>query len=317
MDLSWDRSLDTRTMMWDAASMLLASPVAQGKTLRPGYVKIARNAARALKREMGEGDVYYGNENSTLVRKGCNQQRCDYLISIDYKLSSSLPCTSIRLLHESAHLAWDGHTVDEELHCRRLEIAYFQNLLRTRWQFKTRSGQQEWSTRVRRGDAVDKSLQLTDMEQFDESHQLVDYVLRAPSYHESIDDAWIRNSQHYWGGLTNRWPETRGLYVRKLAARGGMANARMTKAIVESLTRLGQFRPPPNYASPGYQMSQDGLSSFAILAAGGLGRQAAEGWRVVRKALRPLLVNEQEKAELRRIESDLDPFGDSVRLVGE
>jgi hypothetical protein len=49
--------------------------------------------------------------------------------------------------------------------------------------------------------------------------QLVDYVLLIPYYTQKdyIDAKWIIDHLQLWGGLKNRWPSTKGLYIRILA----------------------------------------------------------------------------------------------------
>lgn len=69
--------------------------------------------------------------------------------------------------------------------------------------------------------------------------QLIDDILSISTYQtdDYITPPWIANNLANWGGLRNRWPETRGLYIRVLAGSVDTYYSRLIVDIMESINR--------------------------------------------------------------------------------
>jgi hypothetical protein len=67
--------------------------------------------------------------------------------------------------------------------------------------------------------------------------QLVDYVFSIETYTRSryINPQWIIDNLTHWGGLRNRWPETRGLYIHVLAP---TVDAYFTRAVLDIMESI-------------------------------------------------------------------------------
>ncbi len=100
------------------------------------------------------------------------------------------------------------------------------------------------SIQLKRKSPADKVLNMSLQESCEKQRQLIDFLFYA-DYGELIDTEWVRRNLDNWGGLTNRWPEVRGFYVRALANRGLLGNVRGIKCVLESLL---MFHPPRQQA---------------------------------------------------------------------
>jgi len=74
--------------------------------------------------------------------------------------------------------------------------------------------------------------------------QLIDDILSISTYQtdDYIDPPWIANNLANWGGLPNRTPETRGLYIRVLAGSADTYYTRLIVDIMESIERREDWR---------------------------------------------------------------------------
>ena len=95
--------------------------------------------------------------------------------------------------------------------------------------------------------------------------QLIDDILAIETYTRSsyITPQWIIDNLNNWRGLGNRWPQTRGLYVRLLAQ---SVDAYFTRAIVdimESITSQADWNAMMANAGPlrSIQIALDDLSA--------------------------------------------------------
>ena len=123
------------------------------------------------------------------------------------------------LVHEATHAALDFPRLYEEMAARMVPIYYYREL--------TGPGVfNEAADIPGKGPGKRVTLPKGGFKDYGEQSealkkdQLVDVVLSidtytAPSY---ITAQWIVDGLGLWGGLKNRWPETKGLYIKKLAA---------------------------------------------------------------------------------------------------
>jgi hypothetical protein len=148
-----------------------------------------------------------------------------------------LPAVSLVLVHEGVHAAMDHQDIDfqrlyEEMAARKLPILYYREL----------SGPGVVDTQTGRRVVLGKS------DAFDEYHamseamdkdQLVDYVLDIETYTKRsyLDEDWVVANFDHWGGMANRWPGTRRLYVKiLLPVAGDTYYAARILGILESIS---------------------------------------------------------------------------------
>lgn len=149
-----------------------------------------------------------------------------------------LAATSCNIVHEAVHLAHDIESYPEEEHlCRTLQILYFHDLLSARsYQSRVTGGtctasflpttpyyadyRNRWNRHLSR-DLIDQLLSIEDYRRDLESDETASFIVR---------------SLNWWGGLSNRWPSTRGYYLRSLASQFG-DYAWTILRILESLSR--------------------------------------------------------------------------------
>jgi hypothetical protein len=109
------------------------------------------------------------------------------------------------------------------------------------------------------------------------------------------------------GRATNRWPDTRGLYVNLLAAQGPQ-NAQLIKRILESV--LEPFTPTVGYTKFKSKSSADPDDERQRLIALRYEAGKSDGWSKVKAALQPLLIDSRQKQELESIDERLGrPMG--------
>jgi hypothetical protein len=128
----------------------------------------------------------------------------------------NLAITSAMLVHEGCHRVRSVgvlNDLDEEIITRTLQISYYREL---------RAGIRIHSES--RGQIVDLQLNPrddpADMETMDghiRRGRLIDWLVRIPEYRRHIDEEWIRERIDWWGGPSNRTPETRRIYIEILA----------------------------------------------------------------------------------------------------
>ncbi len=129
-----------------------------------------------------------------------------------------LPALSLLLVHEATHATVDFDDLYDEMAARMLPILYFREL--------SESGVvNEHNDPPRPGATVVVRLGPGSFPEFEEQRdalrrdQLIDYILDIRTYRRSqyITPQWIVDNLTHWSGLRNRWPKTRGRYIRLLA----------------------------------------------------------------------------------------------------
>lgn len=283
----------------NAANMFIYSLTGIGLRGTTHQATLARRAARALKQEVAQNDIFFSKKlKHALGLHRYDRGKKNSIIYINYKLRNNLLGISLMLAHEAVHTQTSQHEIDEELNARRVAILYFQDLTRLQWTFPAHDGSSMKSERLQRGFPVDKELTMSIQESCDDHHQLIDLVLQHPDYQEYIDTAWVRKSlqREWWGGLVNRWPSTRGFYVKLFAEESQknasnttlkMDNALAIKNILESLFKELQLAPN--------ELAQS-EKSWVIAFGKSVGGE--QGMRNVRSALEPLLGDQKMKREL-------------------
>jgi hypothetical protein len=159
-----------------------------------------------------------------------------YLESLPSRLR--LGALSLLLVHEGMHATVNFTRLYDELAARILPVHYFREL----------SGPgvfNEASDPPRPGGHTEVvQLPSGSMPSFDRQSEalrhdrLIDYVLSIDTYTRPryVNPRWIINNITNWHGLGNRWPETRGLYIRVLAP---TVDAYFTRAIPDIMESIG------------------------------------------------------------------------------
>ena len=145
---------------------------------------------------------------------------------------------SLLLVHEATHATVHFTRLYDEMAARMLPILYYREL----------SGPgvfNEANDPPRPGQSSVVRLSSDDLPEFEEQsealrkEQLVDFILSIDTYTRPryITPQWIVDNLTHWRGLRNRWPETRGLYIRLLAESVDNYFTRAIIDIMESIER--------------------------------------------------------------------------------
>lgn len=301
--------------IWNAASMFIASPTGRSQRGTGHQRSLAKRVVQALKHEIHEGDIKFSNNvpHNALGNARLTESSGNIVITLKSSLKNDMAATSLMLVHEALHHhTIDHHPITEELDARRLSILYFQDLIRTSWMYKTKDGKMTSSIKLQRKSSTDKKLNMSLQESCDKHKQLIDFVFYA-DYGRLVDTEWVRRNLDYWGGLENRWPEIRGFYVRALAKRGTIGDARGIKRVLESL--LKSHHPAPGYKEEFAYVANMARKQAFVMGLTSKGPMAGVSgpwhgitgsWKLVRRGLKPLKVNQYHWSDLKRLESSLD-----------
>lgn len=122
-----------------------------------------------------------------------------------------LAAVSVVLVHEGTHavLGDSVPSLHEELLARKVPIYYYRELV-GQGVVNPWTGHRVW---LGSSHGVEH---LREQSRYVDRDQLVDHTLAVRTYHKLLDAKWIKDSKDLWGGLRNRWPSTRRLYVRTL-----------------------------------------------------------------------------------------------------
>jgi hypothetical protein len=166
---------------------------------------------------------------------------------------SKLAAFSLILAHEAIHLVHNLNLVEEEVICRTVELLYFQDLLHG-LSYTSRVTGERCNARLSAGSSAGRTVirDCNDMRRWHERAQLVDYVLRIPTYQHRLSAQFVRRSFRWWGGIGNRQPLTKGLYLRALAEDGQRADVRLMIEILQSFSSQAEWQEagvaPADYA---------------------------------------------------------------------
>jgi hypothetical protein len=79
---------------------------------------------------------------------------------------------------------------------------------------------------------------LKEQSDYVKDDQLVDYVISVRTYRQSLTPGWIARHADDWGGLANRWADTRGRYIHVLARDDDPDSAGLILDILETTEAL-------------------------------------------------------------------------------
>src|SRR5262249_54309106 len=142
------------------------------------------------------------------------------------------------LCHEAAHLVLREEYPQEETMCRTLDIQYFEDLTTGKpYSIKSAVSNEVITPRLMRGSAEVERLvgMLLEQQKWYSRGQLIDFVLKDPTYRAGLSAEWVRRSISWWGGITNRLLPTRGFYLHVLVSRGSGAADEVVLRILESI----------------------------------------------------------------------------------
>lgn len=243
--------------IYDAINLFKFSRVGQGNSHIPGdaeyqqrYRRLAQEIVAKLWRLWSADEIGFFKLAQTRLGESARQTGPD--IRVNNQLEPAMTvgtyttaaeqgklaaCSAI-LVHEATHLVRHIASLPEEdTLCRTIQVLYFQELKQGR----------TYRSRVAGAQCTARYLQTTrwygsqqrNLNRFN-SKDLVDYVLSIEVYRRDLETprtaAFIARSLSWWGGLRNRWPSTKGYYLRSLASQTGRDYAPPILEILESIT---------------------------------------------------------------------------------
>lgn len=144
---------------------------------------------------------------------------------------------SLLLVHEATHATVNFSKLYDEMAARMLPILYWRELsgpgVFNEANDPPRPGQGSSIVRLAPGSL----LEFDEQDRALSRDQLIDDILAIRTYTRSsyITPQWIIDNLNNWRGLRNRWPQTRGLYVRLLAQ---SVDTHFTRAIVDIMESI-------------------------------------------------------------------------------
>jgi hypothetical protein len=149
-----------------------------------------------------------------------------------------LAACSGNIVHEATHIVRPIASYPEsEVLCRTIQLFYIQEL-------KLGCSYQSCITHTR---CTAKLLPLTPWYQSYQwrlnrlaSSDLIDSIFDIPEYRRDLETAatadFVARSQTWWGGLDNRWPSTKGLFLKSLASQTAQDYSETILKVLESIT---------------------------------------------------------------------------------
>jgi hypothetical protein len=170
--------------------------------------------------------------------------RVGHNLRINTAYMDELPSTirlgalSLLLVHEGIHATVNFTKLYDELAARILPIHYFRELsgpgVFNEASDPPRPGRHTETVRLPPGSMPSFDRQSAALSR----DQLVDHMLSIETYTKAryVNPQWIIDNLTHWRGLGNRWPETRGLYIRVLAPTFDTYFTRAVLDIMESIS---------------------------------------------------------------------------------
>jgi hypothetical protein len=224
------------------------------------YSQTARTSGRAADVVRSLWSLYKRNEIGFRVleketRGSYQAGDPDYDLQVNRQYIDGLPAKerlaalSLEVVHEAVHdlhQMWtsapnneDNRYLLDEMAARKLQVSYYLELsgpgVFNEANDPPRPGKQWGIIRV----TPDRFPAFKKQSDFIRKDQLVDYVLSIRTY--TTDDyiwpKWIIDNLELWGGLKNRWPKTKGLYISVLA---GIPHPYYSEAILKIMESVDQ-----------------------------------------------------------------------------
>jgi len=177
-------------LQWDSSLKMLGG--SEGRWYLPTYIKINR------KLEPDSDPVKFSS------------------LSNQAKLSAA----SLTMAHEAVHHARGfARDLTEEVVCRTIEMLYYQDLLAGVF-YTSRFAKAPCTAKLQALDSETTFIVTKHNDQLTwfQANQLVDFVLLSSDEYKVLLTAdWIVKSMNWWGGPRNRLPETKEIYLQKLA----------------------------------------------------------------------------------------------------
>jgi hypothetical protein len=235
---------DTHETLWNAASLYIASPSGRGHMGSPNAGAFALKVSDRIKNAILNGLLSFGEFKDermgqyTPASGFCIFRQRDRL-AISSKLEKGpLEAVALMIAHEGGHYAL-GPTLDlllQEIWVRTLEMWLFRDLRSGTWDYQVKSGGTRRSRILSNGIINSSEALQTIQGDWSEAraNRLIDVVLERQQYSSRLTASWVISHADDWGGLSNRYPETRGLYIRVLSDSPTMAKSKLVLRILES-----------------------------------------------------------------------------------
>ena len=272
-------------LTYDAIALYRASATSKGqgsaiaKTLGP-------RTLRALTDQFDRDEVGVETLGWTHGQWTPNRSGCD--VQVNQRYRDSLVAVALVVVHEACHVAQqnDGLVyLEDELRCRQLELTFYREL---------RGGLTFCppGENVPENVTVDDYFDLKEEDNWDRAGQLVDFTLSISDerneheYARGLTAEWIRRNQAAWGGLSNRWATTKGIYVKVLAADRLRNNGALIIEIMRTIQQATHWSEMMRHISKELRQVQQVVgSSLSPLAGGNVIRQQQvraleQRWRV-------------------------------------
>ncbi|MDX1389530.1 MAG: hypothetical protein R3344_10100 [Acidobacteriota bacterium] len=248
--------------IYDAINIFKYSPVGRGARTVGGDPEYQARYANLIERsidvlwalwsddELGYADV----GDSTFGQHKEGRWGTDIRISDRYRPDvgaaytnavnqAKVAATSLILSHESIHRAHDRPYVEEEVACRTVQNLYYHDLVQGIRYTSRVSGTPCVAKLESNSPALEGLLWTYDIRIRKHGwRQTVDLVVNNPTYGQHLDVDFVTRSANWWGGLENRWPTTRGHYLRVLAGAGLGPHRGLMLRIFESFSGAAEWR---------------------------------------------------------------------------
>ncbi|TWT12748.1 hypothetical protein [Reyranella sp. CPCC 100927] len=185
----------------------------------------AADVVRTLWRLEAAGEIGFADRGAARRHGGWREDREGFDLQVGINYIKSLPASerlgglSLVLVHEGTHAAVNFTRLLDEMAARLLSIHYYRELIGpgvfNEANDPPRPGKPFGIVRLNpsRFESLRKQSDALKRD------RLVDYILANKTYRKSsyVDAQWVVDHMSLWGGLANRLPATKGIYVHALA----------------------------------------------------------------------------------------------------
>ncbi len=185
----------------------------------------AADVVRTLWRLEAAGEIGFADRGAARRHGGWKEDREGFDLQVGINYIKSLPASerlgglSLVLVHEGTHAAVNFTRLLDEMAARLLSIHYYRELIGpgvfNEANDPPRPGKPFGIVRLNpsRFESLRKQSDALKRD------RLVDYILANKTYRKSsyVDAQWVVDHMSLWGGLANRPPATKGIYIHALA----------------------------------------------------------------------------------------------------